>query len=189
MKIIKTANGKSKVRMSKEEWKTIGKKAGWNPNGVLSQEESKAMFLPQIMKNGKEYQKFATVLARKGKEGEAIETHTSDGLETKNTAKSDSYIVKNGTGAQEEYIIEAPKFEKRYRLIKMQQDGWGLYQATGECKGILYKGKDFKFIASWGEEMVCKNGDMIVTTLPLSKDGEVYRIAIKEFKETYKLKE
>ena len=29
MKITKTASGKNKIKMSKTEWKTIGKKAGW----------------------------------------------------------------------------------------------------------------------------------------------------------------
>ena len=30
MKIIKTANGKSKVKMSQKEWQSIGKTAGWD---------------------------------------------------------------------------------------------------------------------------------------------------------------
>ena len=29
MKITKTASGKSKIKMSKKEWQSIGKKAGW----------------------------------------------------------------------------------------------------------------------------------------------------------------
>ena len=29
MKVIKTANGKKTIKMSKSEWETIGKKAGW----------------------------------------------------------------------------------------------------------------------------------------------------------------
>jgi len=29
MKIIKTASGKQTVKMSKKEWQSIGKKAGW----------------------------------------------------------------------------------------------------------------------------------------------------------------
>jgi len=29
MKIIKTASGKNKIKISKKEWKSIGKKAGW----------------------------------------------------------------------------------------------------------------------------------------------------------------
>ncbi|MCK5476675.1 MAG: hypothetical protein KAI55_02035 [Candidatus Aenigmarchaeota archaeon] len=52
---------------------------------------------------------------------------------------------------------------------------------------IGFLGSDsFNFEASWGENMVAKIGDMIVT--PPNKD-EVYRIAIKEFEETYRMKE
>ena len=29
MKLVKTASGKIKIKMSKSEWKSIGKKAGW----------------------------------------------------------------------------------------------------------------------------------------------------------------
>ena len=30
MKIIKTASGKKKIKMSRKEWQSIGKKAGWD---------------------------------------------------------------------------------------------------------------------------------------------------------------
>ena len=33
MKLIKTANGKKKVKMSRKEWQSIGKKAGWDDTG------------------------------------------------------------------------------------------------------------------------------------------------------------
>jgi hypothetical protein len=39
------------------------------------------------------------------------------------------------------------------------------------------------FVASWGEEMVIKKGDMLATTIP--EMSEVYRIAAKEFNATY----
>ena len=29
MKLVKTASGKTKVKISKKEWQAIGKKAGW----------------------------------------------------------------------------------------------------------------------------------------------------------------
>jgi hypothetical protein len=40
----------------------------------------------------------------------------------------------------------------------------------------------FYFVAAWGEDMVLKDGDMIVTI----DDKEVYRIARAEFEETYR---
>ena len=65
------------------------------------------------------------------------------------------------------------------------KDGWEIYQAIGECRGIVYEGEEIKFKASWDEDMVLKKGDMIVTT---PDKNEVYRIALKEFKETYREK-
>jgi hypothetical protein len=32
MKLVKTASGKQTIKMSRSEWKSIGKKAGWEPS-------------------------------------------------------------------------------------------------------------------------------------------------------------
>ena len=41
MKIIKTANGKSKVKLSRKEWEGIGKQAGWmTPPSVANDTET-----------------------------------------------------------------------------------------------------------------------------------------------------
>jgi len=37
MKIIKTANGKKTIKISKKEWQAIGKKAGWEGNPEIEQ--------------------------------------------------------------------------------------------------------------------------------------------------------
>jgi len=37
MKIVKTASGKQTIKMSKNEWKAIGKKAGWMGAQISSQ--------------------------------------------------------------------------------------------------------------------------------------------------------
>ncbi|MBW6451365.1 MAG: hypothetical protein K0B02_01395 [DPANN group archaeon] len=69
-----------------------------------------------------------------------------------------------------------------------------IYQPIGEVNAVQidenlmeligYKDREsFHFEAPWGEEMIAKMGDFIVT--PPTKD-EVYRIALKEFNETYK---
>ena len=42
MKLIKTANGK-RVKMSKSEWQSIGKKAGWMREAFLTEEERQLM--------------------------------------------------------------------------------------------------------------------------------------------------
>ena len=36
MKIIKTASGKQQIKISKSEWTSIGKKAGWGEGGKIS---------------------------------------------------------------------------------------------------------------------------------------------------------
>lgn len=63
----------------------------------------------------------------------------------------------------------------------MRKYGWTKYKALGSVKGIRYDDEEIEFMAIWGQPMVLKKGDMIVTT-----DGsEVYRIAWKEFNQTY----
>jgi len=149
----------------------------FNESRIISQQEAADLYLPQIEQSGKEYKKFTQITARPAVAGEVIETITSDGKETTNTAKSGDYVVTNIGG--EEYILSGDTLKKRYESL-----GNNRYQAIGECKGIVYTGKPTQFMATWGEAMVLKPGDMIVTG-----DGkEVYRIAIKEFKETYRLK-
>ena len=149
---------------------------------IMSQEEAIAKFMPLIEANGEDYEKFTQIKARPANPGEVIETITSDGKETQNTAQPGDYVVSNLGGSGEEYILTADKLSKRYKEV-----GNGIYQAIGECRGFEYNGPETVFIASWGEQMILKPGDMIVTPLP--QQNEVYRIARKEFQSTYKLKE
>jgi hypothetical protein len=142
------------------------------------------MFLPEILAKGQKYKKFVKVNARPAKEGEVVHTYTADGKETSNTAKAGDFVVRNATGAKEEYIISKDKLNKRYKELGLLTGEWKRYQALGECMALRYDGPNMQFKASWDEGMVLKTGDMIVTPLP-AKD-EVYRIAAKEFKETYK---
>jgi hypothetical protein len=146
---------------------------------VMSQEEAIAKFMPEIESNGTDFEKFTKIKARPAQPGEVIETVTADGKETMNTAKEGDFVVSNLGGSGEEYILGGDKLAKRYREI-----GNGIYQATGECRGVTYNGPETAFEASWGQPMVLKPGDMIVTPLP--QKGEVYRIARQEFESTYK---
>lgn len=156
---------------------------------MLTQEQAAEKFLPTINGYGQIYRKKTEVLARPATDGETIDTITSDGKETSNKAMKGDYIVTNMTTAKEQYILSSEKLSKRYKLIEKYPDGTERYKAIGSCKGIQFKGAKFnlpseiQFMASWKEPMVLKDGDMIVTT-----DGkEVYRIAKKEFTETYGL--
>ena len=125
------------------------------------------------------------VLARPATIEEKIDTITSDGKETTNTAKEGDFVVKNPTG--EEYIIKGDLFKKRYDYVgttDFRSDGkWETYKAKGKCRAIVWEHEQMSFVASWGEEMVIKKGDMLATTIP--EMNEVYRIAAKEFDATY----
>ncbi|MGI9525493.1 MAG: hypothetical protein ACR2MS_00120 [Weeksellaceae bacterium] len=160
---------------------------------ILTQEMLMDKMIPILQSKGEVYRKYKKVLARKAVAGEKIITITSDGVETVNVAEEGDYVVKNQTDAEEMYIMSAEKFEKRYEWLSQVDDEYSLYKPIGkvvakEIDNTLIKqlghGDEFKFIAPWGEEMVAKKGDYLVS--PLSYE-EVYRIAKKEFFETYEL--
>lgn len=48
-----------------------------------------------------------------------------------------------------------------------------------------YEGEPFKFIAPWGEEMICYEGDMLARTI--GKKTDIYRIEKDAFSLTYKV--
>ena len=147
----------------------------------MTQAEAQAKFLPLIQGCGQQYSKKGEVIARLATPGEHIITMTKDGKETENTAKEGDFVVRNSTRAQEEYILTPDKIAKRYTPAGPGPDGWQRYKATGTVRGIQYNGEPTSFMASWGEMMALKPGDMIVTP-----DGsEIYRIARQEFEETY----
>lgn len=151
-------------------------------NAKMNQKEMLEKYLPEIKSKGKDYSKKVVVLARRAKTGEKIDTNTSDGKETTNTAKEGDFVVKNPTG--EEYIIKKETFAKRYDKCKGDSNGeWESYKAKGKCRAIVWEHEQMSFVASWGEEMVIKKGDMLATTIP--EMSEVYRIAAKEFNATY----
>lgn len=160
----------------------------------FTQEELLVRLVP-VLKTAENYEKYKKINARKATAGEVIETVTSDGLETKNTAQGGEYIVRNTTEANEMYIVKGEKFEKRYKYIEDLDDEWGIYKAMGVIKAVEVDKKliksmgteeEFFFMAPWGEKMVVKKGDYLVSPLDYS---EVYRIAKKEFFETYRLQE
>jgi hypothetical protein len=189
-----------KIILSKKQWEKIGEKTGWietygkkQTEKTMSQKEALDFFLPVIEEKGKKYKKFQKVMARSAKEGEKITTETSDGKETENKAKKGDYVVKNQTGAKELYIISEKKLKERYKKTNKKDKEWTEYVPTGKIMAIqfdadkMHLSSSFYFMAEWKEKMVVKNGDYICTTLP--KKNETYRIAKKEFSETYKLDE
>lgn len=160
---------------------------------VNNQERFLKSMVPQFRASGKLYRKYKRIFARQTVKNEKIQTVTSDGLETSNTAKEGDFVVKNETYAQEMYIIGSKKFNERYRLLGEDKDGFSEYEPLGKVIGLeltinllteLGLDVEFEFMAPWGEKMVAKKGDYLVTQLDYS---EVYRIARKEFFETYEI--
>ena len=162
----------------------------------LSQETMISRLKP-ILSAAPEYQKVGTIDARPAKPGELIITATTDGKETENVAQAGDYVVVNPGG--EEYILTPQKMQNRYQAVSQQVSQRGaafrVFAATGKCYGVvvdtailkrLSLAEDtavFEFEPSWGGSMVCRLGDMLVTTNRTVP--EVYRIAIAEFKQTY----
>ena len=139
------------------------------------------------------FRKCRNILAKRAQAGEKIATITADGLETVNTAQAGDYIIRNTTEAGEQYLLGAEKFEKKYSpFAQPDENGWQMYEPNSVIFAIelspellqrLQWPTEFYFVARWGEEMVAKAGDF----LALPEDAsEVYRIARKEFFETYK---
>ncbi len=159
---------------------------------VFSQEEILQKFRPVLEAEGEVYHKKINVLAKKAKGGEVVETITGDGLETTNKADAGDYIVQNQTEAREQYIVSEEKFLKKYEPLEAPQEGvFTEYRSTGKIVAIeltderlqsLGLPREFYFMANWGEKMVAKVGDFMGGPTDFS---EVYRLARKEFFETY----
>lgn len=162
---------------------------------MLTQEEIIAVLKDLIIK-APVYKKFKEVYARRSVEGEKVETYIGGIKETQNVAKSGDYVVKNMTDSEEEYILPSDKFQGRYEYKSRFDDTWDIYMATGKCRALLFdneikeligKEKEFKFIAAWGEEMICQEGDWLACPSAEGEVKEIYRIAGKEFQDTYKI--
>ena len=162
---------------------------------MLSQQDLAIQLIPLMRQKGKCYAKFKSILATKAIGGEVIETVTSDGVETRNQANAGDYIVQNSTEARERYIVSSKKFESRYQFETSLGDGIARYKPTGKVIAVevddrllkhLAQGETFHIMAPWKDKMVVKKNDFLVTSLDFR---EVYRIARKEFFETYRVEE
>lgn len=145
-------------------------------------------------KHGRLYRKKTNVLAKPAEGGEQVETVTSDGKETTNTAEKGEFLVRNQTHARETYIMEPEQFHKKYEYLGEGKEGYAEYRALGEVKALeltpdtlqaLDLEAPFYFTADWGEKMVAKEGDYLAVP---TDSQEVYRIARQEFGETYEPK-
>lgn len=158
---------------------------------MVSQKEMLEHFLPLMETQGKRFKKKSLIRAKKAEPGLVVVTRTSDGIETKNTAEKGDWLVENQTSAKESYLIKADVFEQKYTLLDSLGKGWGCYRPKGEVYAIQVSAKDLEklglldkmeFQAPWKESIVVKPGDYLVISLEKS---EIYRVAKKEFVETY----
>ena len=169
----------------------------------VSQADLMSRVLPLIKTSGQLYKKYQQVHARPAVVGETIVSRPADGEETANVAEQGDVVVRNLTEAKEEYIVpnirkgdEDGKFDKLYSLVEPVDDVWSLFDPKGEVMALeisreltaqLDVGEEFYVMAPWGSEQLAREGDKFVS--PVEKMDEVYRVARKEFSETYRLKD
>lgn len=157
--------------------------AGLKPSKPASQED-----MISIMREAQPelYKKSGTFDARLGKPGEHIVTTIDGEDETKKTVKDGEIVIKGPKG--EMYVVSEAKFRQRYEVDKEPTEDYQPYKAIGLIRAYEYAGEDFKFIASWDEEMICKPGDYLASPVKDADDSEypeVYRIERSVFDETY----
>lgn len=160
---------------------------------MVTQKEMLAHFLPLLKAGGKRYVKKSLVRAKKATPGLEIVTKTSDGEETTNIASEGDWLVENQTSSNELYLVRSDTFRKKYRLEQSLEKGWGSYQPKGEAMGLkvqqehlsgLTDSEVLNFEAPWKDSMICRVGDFLVVP---PEENEIYRVARKEFEETYQL--
>ena len=113
------------------------------------------------------------------KDSLSVDTETSDGKETTNTAMKED-IVMSGPSS-EKYVVKKSKFHKMYtgeigEDVEVEQSPRMVAEYTGD--------EELQFTASWGENMILKPGDYIVKE---TDSSGYYRIAKKEYEETYNI--
>lgn len=157
--------------------------------GVKSSKPASQEDMIEIMHDAQPelYQKSGTFKARLGKPGERIATEIDGEKETQKTVKDGEIVIK---GPKDEmYVVSEKTFRQRYEVDKDPTEEYQNYKAIGLIRAYEYVGDDFKFIASWDEEMICKPGDYLASPVKDAEDTEypeVYRIERTVFDETYK---
>lgn len=158
---------------------------------MITQKEMLEHFLPLFEQEGKRYKKKSLIKAKKADPGQVVITRTSDGVETRNTASKGDWLVENQTSAEERYLIKPEVFEKKYELMHSLAGGWGCFRPIGEILARKVSALDLQnlgahdvleFEAPWKETIIVRPEDYLVISLDKT---EIYRIALKEFTQTY----
>jgi len=134
------------------------------------------------------YSKVGTFKARKGALGEYIETIIDGELETTKVVGPNEVVIEGPLG--ELYVVPESKFNKRYVVTTSLTEEMQPYTTKGLIRAFKWEGQSFKFVASWGEEMLCNHNDILATPVESKDDetvSEVYRIEQNVFDITYNL--
>lgn len=159
---------------------------------AVSHEKIYDYFFPFLKESGKKYRKTSLVKAKLAEPGQEVITKTSDGVEIKCKATKGDLLIENQTSTGEVYLMKGDKFEKRYQMKQALDKGWAVYQSNFPIQAIQLETKhltdlgidsEFEFETPWQDTMKALIGDFIVLS---SDDSGFYRIAQKEFLETYK---
>lgn len=109
-----------------------------------------------------------------------IVTYTSNGRETENTAQIGDVVISGVFG--ELYVLAGNDFRRLYQ--NFSQDGIVIPNQC-VCRAaqvpVSVLAEPLTFTASWGETMVLASGDFLV----VEPSGDVCRVALEEFLETY----
>ncbi|MGM0947098.1 MAG: hypothetical protein ACQEW9_18130 [Bacteroidota bacterium] len=157
----------------------------------ISQKNMLDYFLPKVEREGKKFKKKTLIKAKSTQAGLEIVTKTSDGIESKNVSEEGDYLVENQTSTGEKYLVRKKMFERKYEIKQALSEGWAVYAPKDFIWAVQLSSGDLThfgqtdildFMAPWDELIIAKAFDYLV--LPPEKD-EIYRIAKKEFEETY----
>lgn len=154
------------------------------------------------------YQKSGDMLARPAQPGETVITIVSGAIETIKGTQIGDWVIRNivvGSSA-EMYPISAESFNGRYTILDEENpwtvDGhsWFRVKPSGMIVGGFYTAdvssrmgfssegttaRPLKFEAPWGADMVLEEGDFLGRPYPEVDLTNIYRVARKEFFQTY----
>jgi hypothetical protein len=158
---------------------------------IYSQHEIINHFFDLLQKEGKRYAKKSLIIAKKAIPGTRVITKTSDGQRIETTAKDGDWLVENQTATNEHYLVSESTFKKKYQLRQALGEGWGSFQSLIQVYALKVQEKDLahfgsdtqlEFKAPREKTVLIHPGDYLV--IPIDQ-SEAYRIASKEFEETY----
>lgn len=158
---------------------------------LYSQHEIIAHFFDLLKRDGQRYSKKSLTIAKKATPGTVVLTKTSDGQRIETTAKPGDWLVENQTATKEHYLVSDATFQKKYQLRQALGEGWGSFQSLGQVYALKVQEKDFAHFGDLQElefqgprekTVLLLPGDYLV--IPVDQ-SEAYRIAAKEFEETY----